>query len=681
MTLDIIIACLDDGNGYLQECLDSISAQAFKDIRIILEKDDPKDPKGVAAMRNKGLASAGSDYVMFMDCDDYLSRTALTSAMYEALKNPGSIIRIPRKRSLHKYSVQLVNEGVERDLRENLPGSFYDTCLGQLIPRRLLEGLSFEENYRYYSDIPFLARLYERTDVVIADDARYYKRVHNDPVNYPSLDQEINPERFTEYCAAMRLAAAGMSDPRPIRNYICQFLISRTIVGRSQKAAGWSDRDMNSFASLVAEVAAPAIEDFNGESKRVLTAFKKGKIKKVRRLIRLHHRRLKFHDLCRSAHQRRLLVYNKIFRKLPVKKDLVIFSSFFGRNYADSPRAIYEYMAVNYPGKKYVWALNNTSIEIPGHCKRVDTHTLKYFYYLAVAELFVTNVRQPEWYVKRKEAKILQTWHGTPLKRLVFDLQDVYAAKPLEYKRFFFRQACEWNALVSDNAFSTKAFRSAFRYPKEKIIETGYPRNDILFAPDIREKAEALKKKLGLPTNKKIVLYAPTWRDDETEGVAEYGFTLKLDLKKIKKLSDRYHFILRTHYLISENLNLNEDEKRFVTDLSSYNDIAELYLISDVLITDYSSTFFDYANLRRPILFYVYDLEKYRDDLHGFYFDMEEECPGPLLRRTEEVVDALRNIDAVSVEYAGKYAEFREKYCSLDDGHAAKRVVSAAMRL
>ena len=167
----------------------------------------------------------------------------------------------------------------------------------------------------------------------------------------------------------------------------------------------------------------------------------------------------------------------------------------------------------------------------------------------------------------------------------------------------------------------------------------------------------------------------------KTEGVAEYGFTLKLDLKKIKKLSDRYHFILRTHYLISENLNLNEDEKRFVTDLSSYNDIAELYLISDVLITDYSSTFFDYANLRRPILFYVYDLEKYRDDLHGFYFDMEEECPGPLLRRTEEVVDALRNIDAVSVEYAGKYAEFREKYCSLDDGQAAKRVVSAAMRL
>ena len=90
MTLDIIIACLDDGNGYLQECLDSISAQAFKDITIILEKDDPQAPRGVAAMRNKGLQSAGSDYVMFMDCDDYLSRTALTSAMYEATNTPCS---------------------------------------------------------------------------------------------------------------------------------------------------------------------------------------------------------------------------------------------------------------------------------------------------------------------------------------------------------------------------------------------------------------------------------------------------------------------------------------------------------------------------------------------------------------------------------------------------------------
>ena len=153
-----------------------------------------------------------------------------------------------------------------------------------------------------------------------------------------------------------------------------------------------------------------------------------------------------------------------------------------------------------------------------------------------------------------------------------------------------------------------------------------------------------------------------------------YGFTLK-------KLADRYHFILRTHYLISENLNLSEEEKRYVTDLSSYNDIAELYLLTDVLITDYSSTFFDFANLNRPILFYVYDLEKYRDELHGFYFDMEKECPGPLLKRTEEVVEALRSIDTVRADYAGKYAEFREKFCSLDDGHASKRVVSAAMLL
>ena len=722
MTLDIIIPFLDDGSGFLKDCLDSISAQAFKDVNIILEKDDPSAPLGVAAMRNRGLAKAGADYVMFMDSDDYLSRTALTAAMYEALKNPGSIIRIPKKRCFCKYSASLAiedreyaerkksripaNEDLisdengeeesngtgdaallpsqERNVKENVhhvgdnpPSTFYDTCLGQLIPRRLLEGLKFEENYRYYCDIPFLARLYERSDVISTESAGYYKRIHNDPVNCPSLDQEVNPGRFTEYCNAARLAAGYMSDPRPVYDYVCQFIVSRTVIGRNPKALRWSDTDMTVFSDFVADAAYPAISDFKGESRRILTAFRHKNIKKIRRLIQRHHRRLKIHDFKKSEHQRRLFFYNKLFLKLPVKKNVVLFSSFFGRAYCDSCRGIYEYMVGKYPDKTFVWAMNDDSIEIPGKCRRVHTKTLAFFYWMAVSGTFVTNVRQPEWYTKRKDAFLLQTWHGTPLKRLVFDLEDVYAAKPADYKRLFYKQACEWDVLLSDNPFSTEAFGSAFKYPEGKILELGYPRNDILFAPDRAERAEKIKKKLGLPSGKQIVLYAPTWRDDEAEGTAQYGFTLKLDLKKMKKVSDKYHFILRTHYLISENLHLTEDERRFVTDLSDYNDIAELYLVSDILITDYSSTFFDFANLGRPMLFYVYDLEKYRDILHGFYFDMEEVCPGPMLYNSDEVLSALRSIDKIEEEYAEKYESFRKRFCALDDGKASERVVKA----
>ena len=110
---------------------------------------------------------------------------------------------------------------------------------------------------------------------------------------------------------------------------------------------------------------------------------------------------------------------------------------------------------------------------------------------------------------------------------------------------------------------------------------------------------------------------------------------------------------------------------------SNYNDIAELYLVSDILITDYSSVFFDYANLKRPILFYTYDLESYRDELRGFYLDIEKDLPGPLLKTTDEIVQTIENMDDVTAEFAEKYTLFYERFCKWDDGHAAEKTVKA----
>ena len=238
-----------------------------------------------------------------------------------------------------------------------------------------------------------------------------------------------------------------------------------------------------------------------------------------------------------------------------------------------------------------------------------------------------------------------------------------------------YKQSRNWDYLLSDNRFSTECFKSAFLYPEEKILELGYPRNDLLYGDDRDERARKIKEKLGIPTDKKVVLYAPTWRDDDYYGPAKYRFSLPLDLEMMKSLRDRYFFILRTHYFIADNLEIPEEDNDFVMDQSRYNDIGELYLISDILITDYSSVFFDFANLRRPILFFVYDFDKYASVLRGFYFDMTTGCPGPLLKTNEEVLDALENIDVVTREYKDKYKEFCDKFCYLDDGHASDRIV------
>ena len=141
-----------------------------------------------------------------------------------------------------------------------------------------------------------------------------------------------------------------------------------------------------------------------------------------------------------------------------------------------------------------------------------------------------------------------------------------------------------------------------------------------------------------------------------------------------RELGSEYVLLLRTHYYVAERLDLSE-YRGFVYNVSDHDDIAELYLASDLLVTDYSSVFFDYANLRRPILFFTYDLEKYRDILRGFYIDMEEELPGPMLFTTQEIIDTIGNLDRMQERYKERYHIFYEKYCGWEDGNASQRVV------
>lgn len=174
-----------------------------------------------------------------------------------------------------------------------------------------------------------------------------------------------------------------------------------------------------------------------------------------------------------------------------------------------------------------------------------------------------------------------------------------------------------------------------------------------------------------------MILYAPTWRDDQFYQVGKYKFDLALDLGKLKEqLKDDYVILLRMHYLIAENLDLSNFEG-FAYDVSDYEDIRDLYLISDLLITDYSSVFFDYANLKRPIIFFVYDINSYRDKLRGFYFDIEKEAPGPLAYTTDEVLQQIQYFERNNFEVPHSFEMFYNKFCYLEDGEASKRVVES----
>lgn len=360
---------------------------------------------------------------------------------------------------------------------------------------------------------------------------------------------------------------------------------------------------------------------------------------------------------------------------LPIEKERIVFESGVGKQYSDSPKYIYQEMLKENLDYEYIWFYNGKE-KIPGNPKIIKRLSPKYYYYLATSKFWINNQNFPFYITKRNKQVYLQTWHGTPLKKMLHDV-GVFAGKDAGYIDRVTQSTSQWDYLISPSHYASEKFRSAFRFKKD-ILEVGYPRNDIFYLSD-DEKAELtrkVKENLKIPTDKKIILYAPTFRDDQTNKKNKYQFQLELDLQELyEKLSDDYVLLIRMHVVISNKIKIPKIYNQFIKNVSTYSDIQELYLISDICITDYSSVMFDFANSKKPLLFYAYDLELYRDTLRGFYMDYVNEIPGPILRTTEEIIDAVDHIDALELSYTNKYDVFYDKYCSHETGHAAQTIV------
>ena len=189
--------------------------------------------------------------------------------------------------------------------------------------------------------------------------------------------------------------------------------------------------------------------------------------------------------------------------------------------------------------------------------------------------------------------------------------------------------------------------------------------------------ADSVRESLGINKNKKVILYAPTFRDNQHDG-AGYVYDTHLDFRRLQQaIGDEYVVLFRAHYFVANQFDFDK-YTGFVYDVSDLDDITPLYTISDLLITDYSSVFFDYANLSRPIIFYMYDLDEYAEGIRGFYIDINE-LPGPIIENEEELPAAIK--EALSGDFSPneKYTMFNEKYNYLDDGNASRRVVEIAL--
>jgi CDP-glycerol glycerophosphotransferase len=372
-----------------------------------------------------------------------------------------------------------------------------------------------------------------------------------------------------------------------------------------------------------------------------------------------------------------VIIYYVFLKILPINNRVIFFESSVGRNYSSNPKYVYEEMVKQKLDRKFkcIWSLEDPTINIPGNVIKVKRARLKYLYYLAIAKIWVCDTRQPAFLVKRPETTYIQLWHGTPLKKLAMDMDVLKMSEGMElseYKRLFKKNTETWDYLISQSDYTTEKFRSSFDF-KNIILDSGFPRNDVLFRKNNLKSINYIKIRYSLPQDKKVILYAPTWRDDEfyENGIYKYSSKIDFDLLK-KELSDTHILLVKLHYLVKDSADWsNYDGFIYLCDQSW--DIQELYLISDILVTDYSSVMFDYSIIKRPMIIYTYDYEKYRDNLRGFYFNIYEEFPGPIVENTPDLVDSIQNYDCK--EYEKKYKRFVEKFTNYDDGKASSRIV------
>lgn len=705
--LTIIITYYNKEN-YILDCIGSIKNQRNQNFDLIIVNDGSTDSSnrlvneainnydknvnhinldrnyGHAYARNIALENVETKYFMFLDADDQL---ASYSVEYYLSKINGldGLIGPINKFSLKKP--QYVNKDkirIDYLTKGNNPNSFLrkNTVCNILFKTSIVKAhnIRFNEDLKIYIDTSFTLEYikYVERFVRLRNFPFYFRGEIYDPFEGNTLSDHDFIFTFEDYVNSY-LDSIKRTDNKDILNFLSQKMKLEI-----KKGFDPSLRDINirysvlekPLINIVKTLKWNIIKDGKILYKLELLFLSMDDIENAKYInnIRSVSRHVK--NIVQNNKMKNRSKYQLLDKEEAVNTETIVFESFGGKNYSDSPKYIYEYMQKHYPKLNYIWVFKNANQNvITGNAVKVKKGSKEYYDAYSKAKFWVTNARLPLYLNKKDNQIYIQTWHGTPLKRLANDMKIVRmpGTTTPKYKKNFYAETSRWDYLISPNRYSTNIFKTAFWMDENRTLEIGYPRNDILVnRSNDQEYIEKLKKELNIPKGKKIIMYAPTWRDDEFVKKGKYLFDLKINLENLQKeLGDEFVILLRMHYLISNALDLSGYED-FAIDVSNYNDISELYLISDALITDYSSVMFDFGILKRPQYFFAYDIEKYDKGLRGFYMDYMNDLPGEIITDEFKLAEELKDIDKHKEKYKDKIERFYDKFCSIEKGQSSK---------
>ena len=349
-------------------------------------------------------------------------------------------------------------------------------------------------------------------------------------------------------------------------------------------------------------------------------------------------------------------------------EDAVFFESFYGRSVACNPLALDREIARSHPGTRRYWSVVSLEQRVPEGAIAVPEGSPDWHRARRAARLIVANDWLRHGFPRSRAQTVLQTWHGTMLKRLALDRPRPGLRTRLAVRR----ESRRWDFLLSQNPHSTAHLRKSYAY-HGPVWQVGYPRTDAL----VTGSRAAARAALGIGEDTRALLYAPTWRDGGDALVDE------LDVAALAaELGPEWLILVRGHTRTHAFGSYAERAPgagpgAAIRDVSRLDDVNPLLLASDLLVTDYSSLMFDASVCRTPMAFFVPDLARYRDRERGFTLDFEGTAPGPLLRSRAELLTLLRGDEAAWRDTdTPRYAAWRNRYNPHDDGRAAERLVA-----
>lgn len=379
--------------------------------------------------------------------------------------------------------------------------------------------------------------------------------------------------------------------------------------------------------------------------------------------------------------------YAAYYKKYDIEENVILYDSYFSRGMLCNPYAIFRELITNQEFDNYihVWTVDDRVGNEPVMKQFADhknifvirRHSDDHLKYLATAHYIISNVSLPFYYCKKTGQIFVNTWHGTPVKSLGYDIPD----SPVTISNVL-RNMLSADYMISANPFLTEVYLDKYKLRglyKGKIIEEGYPRNDrLLHCPATEIKALLLHYGIELEKNKSVILYAPTWKGSDynkPEANVEEYYNFKRELEQLID-TDKYQILLKPHQVVYKEL---VKSGKFSNSLiPAFIDTNELLSITDILISDYSSIFFDFLASNKPVLFYIPDLEEYKN-YRGLYMEPSA-LPGPALTSIAEIGKSINNLDSVIDEYKDNYLSAKEFACPYDDGKVSSRLVDIIFR-